>query len=204
MDTRAILVDDRFTVPAVRQASEGVAWLRSHLARFSEGDAHQRRRRIVDGLLAAVDPADLTRTGDHVATLAQALGLPRSVASDVRIVARCYQPHNPTTATADQAITRLVDAAGGHWDDTTANLIGVLVQSCDATARLIAGQSPPVPTTRRMGPDGRRFDVDLTDLPFGAGRHACPGREHALALADSASRSHRRHDGPDPLVLPDA
>jgi hypothetical protein len=188
MDARAILLDGRFLVPPVPAAPEGVAWLRSQVARFSEGDDHQRRRGIVEALLASVDPAALQQPGDHVATLADALGLPRSVARHVRAVAASYQPHVEVTRQADAAVARLVDACGGRWDEHTANLIGVLVQACDATAALIAGHSPPVPVTRRIDPDGHEVRVDLTDLPFGAGRHACPGRDHALALAAGASR----------------
>jgi 2-methylisocitrate lyase-like PEP mutase family enzyme len=204
MDAREILADERFRVPPVPRAPEGVAWLRSHVARFSEGDDHRRRRALVEKLLDRVDPSTLERPGDHVATLADALGLPRAVAGDVRTVAACYQPHVPATPDADAAVARLVDACGGRWDERTANLIGALVQACDATARLVAGHSPPVPTTRRIDPDGREVVVDLADLPFGAGRHECPGRRHAFALAGGASRFHRLHEKPDPLVLPNA
>jgi hypothetical protein len=47
---------------------------------------------------------------------------------------------------------------------------------------------PPVPATRRRRPDGEIVLVDLRDAPFGAGPHACPGREHALALVEGARR----------------
>ena len=73
-----------------------------------------------------------------------------------------------------------MDECGGTWDEATGNRIGVLVQACDATANLIAGTSPPVPATRRIAPDGAEILVDLTDHPFGAGRHERPGRRHAL------------------------
>ncbi len=204
MDARSILLDDNYVVPPVRPAAEGVAWLRSHVARFSEGDDHRRRRAIVEGLLTPVEPDTLARSGDHLATLADALGLPRTTARDVRAVAPSYQPHTDVTSEADAAVTRLVTACGGRWDEHTANLIGLLVQACDATAGLIAGHAIPVPATRRIGPDGQQVHLELTDLPFGAGRHECPGRRHALALAEGASRFHRLHEGPEPLVLPNA
>jgi 2-methylisocitrate lyase-like PEP mutase family enzyme len=204
MDAQSILLNDDFVVPPVRPAAEGVAWLRSHVARFSEGDDHRRRRAIVEGLLAPVEPEALARSGDHLATLAEALGLPRTAAREVRAIAPSYQPHTEVTSEADTAVTRLVTACGGRWDEHTANLIGLLVQACDATAGLVAGHVIPVPTTRRIGPDGQQVHVELTDLPFGAGRHECPGRRHAVALAEGASRFHRLHEGPEPLMLPNA
>jgi hypothetical protein len=204
VDAKAILLSEQFVVPTVAVASDGVAWLRSHVARFSEGEAHRRRRGIVDALLARVEPDALQCSGDHVATLAQALGLPRSVAAHIRAIAPSYQPHTEITPEADTAVARLVGACGGRWDEETANLIGVLVQACDATARLIAGERVPVPATRRIGPDGREVHVDLTDLPFGAGRHECPGRRHAQALAAGATRCAQLHENPQPFVPPNA
>jgi cytochrome P450 len=115
-------------------------------------------------------------------------------------------------AEADAAVATLVAAFGGTADEPTAARIGLLVQACDATAGLIVGairagwgralhahtdtdgagserrveavlrREPPVRRTRRML-DGREVHLDITTLPFGAGRHACPGREHAIAIA---------------------
>ncbi len=181
-----------------------MAWLRAHVARFSEGDEHVRRRRYAQALLDSVDVDRLRRPGAPVATLAEALGLDRRVAADVKVVAASYQPHNPVTEQADAAVGRLVAAAGGQWDEPTAARIGLLVQAHDATRAMIAGQVPPVPFTRRLAPNGEEILVDLTDTPFGAGRHACPGREHALALVDGALAFRRLHDGPGPLLLPNA
>ena len=42
---------------------------------------------------------------------------------------------------------------------------------------------PPVPFTRRVAPDGSTVLVDLTEAPFGAGPHACPGRDLGVRLA---------------------
>lgn len=86
----------------------------------------------------------------------------------------------------------------------TAARIGLLVQAYDATRALLAGRRPPVPTTRRVAPDGSERTVDLTDQPFGAGRHACPAQAHAEAMVEGARLFHRMHDGPQPLVLPNA
>ncbi len=161
-----------------------------------------RRRALVERELAAIDPAVLRDgTGHHVEILARAMGSTVSVA-DVQAVAACYQPHLPVTPAADAAVARLIAACGGIADEVTANRIGLLVQACDATTALIAGRNPPVPLTRRLTPDGSIAEVDLTGRPFGAGKHACPGRAHATALA--AGPFHRLHYGPRPLVLPSA
>ncbi|WP_025355888.1 isocitrate lyase/phosphoenolpyruvate mutase family protein [Kutzneria albida] len=199
-----MLTDPTYTVPAVPPADTGVAWLRAHVARFSEGADHRRRRALAEDFLAAVDAESLRRPGNPVANLAEALGLPRAVAAEVAVVARSYQPHTPVTEEADAAVARLVAACGGGWDEATANRIGLLVQACDATIALIVGRQPPVPVTRRVAPSGETVEVDLADTPFGAGRHACPGREHAEALADGALAFHRLHCGEQPLLLPNA
>jgi hypothetical protein len=82
---------------------------------------------------------------------------------------------------ADAAVAALFRACAGD-PETVAADISILVQAANATAALIAGADPPVPTTCRLGPDGL-VTVDLTELPFGAGRHRCPGEVHARALA---------------------
>lgn len=143
--------------------------------------------------LASVDPGGLrlraAERGDGpVEVLAGALGLPADVADDVAVVAKSYQPHTTITEEADRAVARLVEACGGVADEATAGRIGLLVQACDATKALVANTvagrtDPPVPLTRRVAPDGTLVEVSLAEAPFGIGSHACPGREHALALA---------------------
>ena len=66
-------------------------------------------------------------------------------------------------------------------------------QTHAATAALVeqlrsGAAGPPVPTTRRIGPDGVEVEVDLSDAHFGAGPHRCPGRDLALRLAKAAVR----------------
>ncbi|XVV02841.1 isocitrate lyase/PEP mutase family protein [Actinosynnema sp. CA-248983] len=196
-----VLLDAGHTVPAVPSGDVGVAWLRAHVARFSEGADHVRRRGLAESLLSTVDLAALERPGNPVAKLAHELGLPRDVVADVSVVARCYQPHVPVTPEADSAVERLVALCGAR-DELAAARIGLLVQACDATNALIAGKNPPVPLTRRVAPSGEVVEVSLADRPFGDGRHGCPGRAHALALASGTF--HRLHHGPSPLVLPNA
>jgi len=204
MDAREILLDPSFTVPSVPPGGSGVRWLRSHVVRFSEGVDHERRRHLAETVLAGIDPTALLRSGDHVSTLAEALGLPRTVAHDIRLVAGSYQPDTTITDATDEAVARLVAACGGAWDEATANRIGLLVQACAAGDRMVAGFLPPVEATRRVGPAGDELVVPLAEMPFGAGRHACPGEAHAIALANGVSRFRRLHEGPAPLVLPNA
>jgi hypothetical protein len=182
-----VLLDPAYVVPSVPSAMSGVAWLRANVARFSEGSEHFRRRAIVDALLAPIDPDRLRGPGDPIRKLALALGLPGSVVEDVAITAPCYQPHTEISGAADEAVARLVALAGGDQDEETANRIGLLVQAAVAIDALIAGDDPPVPITRRIAPDGAVVEVSLAAAPFGLGRHACPGRAHAYALADDQS-----------------
>jgi 2-methylisocitrate lyase-like PEP mutase family enzyme len=196
------LLDPTYTVPPVPPAARGVAWLRANVVRFSEGADHARRRTMVESELARIDLDALRRPGNAVAKLAHGLGLTRGVVCDVSVVGRAYQPHTPITAQADDAVARLVAVCGGVWDETTANRIGLLVQACDATNALIAGKHSPVPVTRRVAPDGTTIEIPLADAPFGLGRHACPGRAHAQALAEGTF--HRLHQDDTPLLLPNA
>ncbi|HEV2782365.1 MAG TPA: oxidoreductase [Actinophytocola sp.] len=204
VEVRTTLEDPDVAVPTVPPARRGIAWLRAGVARFSTGDAHHRRRATAIALLATVDTAELRErargTAAPVEVLAGALGLAGS-AGGVATVARSYHPHLEITAEADDAVARLVEACGGTWDEATAARIGLLVQACDATAALVrnalrrgetgdAGaivartlaDDPPVRITRRVRA-GEPIELDLTGLPFGAGPHACPGREHAIAIA---------------------
>lgn len=196
--SHAVLTDPEFVVPPVPDSPPGgIAWLRASVARFSRGAAHSRRRALALAELASVDPDGLRlraaeRGGGPVEVLAEALGLPAEladdIADDVAVVAKSYQPHTTITEEADRALARLVEACGGVADEATANRIGLLVQSCDATKALVANRvaghtDPPVPLTRRVAPDGTLVEVGLAEAPFGIGPHACPGREHALALA---------------------
>jgi hypothetical protein len=215
---RSVLCDPAFVVPPVPAAATGVGWLRASVARFGTGDSHARRRALSTAVLAAIPPHTLRgEPGVHpVTTLATAMGLVDLPADLVREVAQAYQPGTGDEDRADAAVEQLVVGLGGAHDEATAARIGILVQACEATATLIdrarhrpAGEvlrdDPPVPATRRQAlvattVDGVRVEageivrVGLADgLAFGAGPHACPGRDHALALTTRTSIS----DGPD-------
>lgn len=152
-----------------------IGWLRDHVARFSDGEDHRRRRALITTLLDAIDPAHLNPAAP-IAALAQAMDI-RADPADVAEVARVYHPHLTPDTTAEQALTRLVDACGGTWDERTAARICVLVQAT-------AGLAGPVRVTRRQAPDGSIVELNLIDagLRFGAGPHECPGQAHAAAL----------------------
>ncbi|MEV4598556.1 oxidoreductase [Amycolatopsis sp. NPDC049253] len=189
MDSRELLTNA--PVPPVEV---NVAWLRAMVARFSSGEDHARRRKLVVEELAKADPESLREVAAEkprqgpVATLAQVLGFEVDP-GDVGKVARAYQPHFPQSAEADEACRRLVEAVG-QPDERTAAKVGLLVQAA-ATESLINGtQYPPVPSTRRWV-DGAEVTVELKGFPFGAGPHACPGEAHAKALAEGALSSTR-------------
>jgi hypothetical protein len=193
----AVLTDDGCPVPPVPPAGgTGVAWLRACVVRFSSGAEHRRRRALVEARLARVEPAAL-RGPEPAVALAEALGLHGIRAATVASVAAVYQPVYEPTPEADAAVAELVAACGGVADEDAAATICLLVQAHQATLDLIAGAlrggitvaetlrtDPPVRRTRRLR-GGRVVEVDLTTRPFGAGPHACPGRAHAIALAEN-------------------
>jgi hypothetical protein len=87
----AALEDPAYSVPPAAPAATGVAWLRSHVARFSEGAEHERRRALAVDILDKIDPNRLrTASGDNpTAVLADALGV-NGVFDDVAAVAAVY------------------------------------------------------------------------------------------------------------------
>ncbi len=140
-----------------------------------------------------------------VRVLADAMGVPDADYADVAAVAAGYLGGGPGVCpAAPSAVARLVNVFGGVADEVTAARISILAQACTATAKLIeirlAGRAdPPVPVMRRVcaraasigGVEvaaGEPVVLDLEpesgSLTFGAGLRPCPGREHALAIAD--------------------
>ncbi|HEV7650291.1 MAG TPA: hypothetical protein VGP26_19260 [Actinophytocola sp.] len=202
----AILTDDGCPVPPVPAAAgTGVAWLRAHVVRFSSGTEHRRRRALAEARLARVAPERL-RGPEPAVALAEALGLQGIRAAAVAAVAGVYQPWHEPTPEADAAVAELAGACGGAADKDTAATICLLVQAHQATHDLVtttlrAGTTvaetlrtdPPVRRTRRLR-GGRVVEVDLGTQPFGAGAHACPGRAHAIALAENIVAA-CSHDG---------
>jgi hypothetical protein len=117
---------------------------------------------------------------------------------------------DPVVEAADRAVDALVERFGGVADELTAARIGLLVQAFAATGGLIRTavergtsveqterDASPVPGTRRVDPrDGGVVFLDFAaanaeageraPLTFGRGRHRCPGRAHAMAIAGGA------------------
>ncbi|HUB40207.1 MAG TPA: hypothetical protein VMA72_15255 [Streptosporangiaceae bacterium] len=131
-----------------------------------------------------------------------------SVTDLVRGVAQAYLPGTGDESRADVAVDKLVAVFGGAFDEQTAARIGLLVQACEATGVLterartrpvheVLREEPPVRATKRQAlatttvgsitiEAGEVVQVCLADdLAFGAGPHQCPGRVHALALAQA-------------------
>jgi cytochrome P450 len=191
-DVRAILTDPAFLVPPAPAAdgAGGVAWLRGSVGRFSNGEAHARRRELGVAELVRLDGAALEREACARATrllqttgrkpfdlmariarpaavevLAEALGLPGVSAADVAIAARAYHPGTAIDAKADSAVERLVAACGGRRDEATAARIGLLVQACDATAGLAANALVALLTGARGGSPAAIVAATLRDDP---------------------------------------
>ncbi|MGW4833964.1 oxidoreductase [Amycolatopsis japonica] len=201
-------------VPPVPQDVEpgGVRWLRANVARFSRPEDHARRRALV---LTELVPMGSVRDKAFalakamrdevervpVAVLAAELGLP-DVSRDIATVSAAYHPHTEIGDDAEEAMRRLVEACGGAADERTAARIGLLVQACDATAKLLGKalaahrpgedaeslidrvlrEDPPVRITRRWV-GGEVVEVDLSEHPFGAGPKQCPGEASARQVA---------------------
>jgi hypothetical protein len=182
------LDDPAYSVPEAPAAPDGVAWLRGSVVRFSEGEAHRRRRDLVVGVIERL--GSVPAMGTPTQSMLAALGLPPELEDDVALVAASYQPHFPQSEDADAAADRLVAACGGRTEESAATVC-VLVQAHAAILALVeerrAGSpGPPVPFTRRVGPGGEEVLVDLTDAHFGRGPHQCPGEKLAEHLADQA------------------
>ncbi|MFI9327839.1 hypothetical protein ACIGZJ_09870 [Kitasatospora sp. NPDC052868] len=153
-DVTAALADPALVpVPAEPGPPGGVAWLRATVARFSAGAAHAGRRALVEADLAGLDPARLRIAAAAgfeadarlraVRVLAEALGLaePQAVARAVAVVAGAYFADRPEDREADAAVAwllpRMLPDSGEAPPDHAANRIGLLVQACDATGRLV-------------------------------------------------------------------
>lgn len=162
------------------------AWLRAHVARFSHGSRHARRRALVEAALARIDPhtlrASAAQAGPQsrdpralaVCVLARAQGLadPARIATDVGIVAAVY--FGGDTPEADAAVARLAETFTGAAErsdpEEIANRIGILVQAYEATGALVEHaaanltQSIDAPGTDRVVCETLRYDPPVTAM----------------------------------------
>lgn len=156
-----MLSDSRLIVAPVADEGPpgGVRRLRAAVCRFTEGDAHARRRARVETELARVDPATLAATARAhaermrgaaapelvrraaTAALAECLGAvdPPAAADAVLAVAPAYFPgaDDGAEAVADDALPRLRAALAAPDGDTETAWITLLLQGCDATGALV-------------------------------------------------------------------
>ncbi len=154
-DVTAALSDPRcVVVPVPESSGTGVAWLRAHVFRFSEGPAHERRRALAQVRLSAADPTALRRRAFELSTasrlstvdsaratvtvLGEAIGVAPAAAPLIAMIAPSYFPGSDIPGSADEAVKALVTSLGGRFDEETATIIGLLVQAHDATADLVA------------------------------------------------------------------
>jgi cytochrome P450 len=187
--------------------------------RFTDGADHDRRRALVVPELAAIAPADArARAHAHalalaldegrddpamarrvpLQTIAELLGIEvtpteaETVAAGVRPTAS-ERERGDASATVAVVLPRLVRTVGDP--DVAANLLGLLVQTCDATAALIdtacaegvtidhvLRHAPPVRATRRFATEPRCLagvaiepgDLVVLDLGRASLDPACP------------------------------
>ncbi len=196
----AVLRDPAAIVPPVDAPGPfgTIAWLRATVSRFSNGEAHARRRALVEARIAALDGQrlrELAAAGTPpLRVLATESGVAEAdadrVVEAVATVAAAYHPGTSAPG-ADAAVATLAELLPPAAEEELAQHIALLVQASTATATLIARGGdltlPPVPTTRRLTPDGLVV-LDLTGLPFGAGPRRCPGEAVARALVEGALR----------------
>ncbi|WP_406069840.1 cytochrome P450 [Micromonospora sp. NBC_01638] len=189
-DVRAALTDPAFRVPAVDSGPPGtLAWLRASVSRFSPPQRHAERRAVVVTALAELDPdelrheaaqltvAVLDRAGDRLdvmralarsvplRVLAGRLGLadPAAAGTAVAVVAAAYHPGVDVALArrADRAVATLLALVPPAPPEVRANLIGLLVQACDATAGLIGAAAHHLLPRPDRDPTGQAGTADL-------------------------------------------
>lgn len=167
----------------------------ARMARFTDGPEHDLRRAELLAVLPAAEGLE------EAAFKRAAAGLPDLV--DAAPVARTVPVAVLGEVLGVGDLTRQIGALcdEGTVSDALPDLArtSVLFQCRDATAALVlmtladgvlVEDATPVERTRRA-PD---LWVSLVDAPYGAGGHACPGREHALALARGVVRAFADYD----------
>ncbi|MEU1387136.1 MULTISPECIES: cytochrome P450 [unclassified Nonomuraea] len=183
----AVLSDSRYVPPPVPQDGEPgtLAWLRAHVSRFSTGETHAERRRLVVERLSALDPAALRtaaraatrdRDGDWrgvpTAVLGAALGVPDTSAVPAAASGYLSGEGGPQADAAVAELLGLTDLPAvtlllqGHAA-TEALIENALTHAApgddpEAVLRETLRQDPPLRTGRRLDTrTGEEVTIDL-------------------------------------------
>jgi hypothetical protein len=173
-------------------------------------DAERVAWAVTSDLLRAGASLDAVVRSAPTVTLVSLLGLPSpaeggvsALVDDVEAVVRVIGRGDPADPASDAATDRLLAARNDPADAVA--VVSLLYQNFDATSALLrttmaaratgAVPEPAVRVTRRVATapidlgdtaltvgDEVVLDIAGAGLPFGAGPHACPGRELAEAI----------------------
>ncbi|MEU4234229.1 cytochrome P450 [Nonomuraea sp. NPDC026600] len=188
----AVLSDTRYVPPPVRQDAPAgtLSWLRAQVSRFSTGEVHAERRRLVTERLAALDPAalrqaataaTLERGGDWPDVPTAVLGAALGITDEKRLVgavtaAAAGYLSGEEEPEADAAVADLVELLSGEGDPIPR--ITILLQAHAATAGLITN------ALAHAEPGGEPKDA------------AAPQRAESRVDIDGLLRETLRHDPP--------
>ncbi|MEU5867924.1 cytochrome P450 [Nonomuraea sp. NPDC047529] len=201
-EARAVLSDSRYVPPPVPQDGEPgtLAWLRAHVSRFSTGETHAGRRRLVVERLSALDPAALRtaaraatedRGGDWrgvpTAVLGAALGVPDTSAVPAAASGYLSGEGSPRADAAVAELLGLTDLPAvtlllqGHaaTEALIENALAHAVPGDDPEAVLheTLRQDPPLKASRRLDTrTGQEVTIDLVAANRDPEVFADPGR----------------------------
>ncbi|MGW2152966.1 cytochrome P450 [Nonomuraea sp. NPDC001699] len=201
-EARAVLSDSRYVPPPVPQDGEPgtLAWLRAHVSRFSTGETHAGRRRLVVERLSALDPAALRtaaraatedRGGDWrgvpTAVLGAALGVPDTSAVPAAASGYLSGEGSPRADAAVAELLGLTDLPAvtlllqGHaaTEALIENALAHAVPGDDPEAVLheTLRQDPPLKAGRRLDTrTGQEVTIDLVAANRDPEVFADPGR----------------------------
>jgi cytochrome P450 len=220
-----VLADPSFEVASAPEGPSAIAWLRSSVCRFSNGETHTRRRALVEEELSRLDPAAL-RVGARVRServLERAGGrvevmgmLARAVPLAVLCAALGVEDGEIDEAVAaatlvggayltgeggpeiDAAVERLARLMGREGQERSAAALAVLAQACEATAALV-GNAVVVSAERpELGGDVVALLEQTLRCapPLRVMRRVTPDGEALLLDLEAASDQDARERGP--------